>query len=115
MHLQEKEKICKLASKIIQDQDTIYVDSGSTCALLLKQIVNRKIIIYTTNTQVGSILGDIVAKVILIVGNYNGFTSSLTETTLKDLHFDKAFFGISGVNIETGYMTPSIEESSKKE
>ncbi|RMC23870.1 MULTISPECIES: DeoR/GlpR family DNA-binding transcription regulator [unclassified Lactobacillus] len=118
MHLKEKEKICELASKIIQDQDTIYVDSGSTCTLLLKQIVNRKIIIYTTNTQVCSILGDIVAKVILIGGNYNGFTSSLTgsltETTLKDLHFDKAFFGISGVNIGTGYMTPSIEESSKK-
>jgi DeoR family transcriptional regulator, fructose operon transcriptional repressor len=118
MHLKEKEKICELASKIIQDQDTIYVDSGSTCTLLLKHIVNRKIIIYTTNTQVCSILGDIGAKVILIGGNYNGFTSSLTgsltETTLKDLHFDKAFFGISGVNIETGYMTPSIEESSKK-
>ncbi|WP_147440877.1 MULTISPECIES: DeoR/GlpR family DNA-binding transcription regulator [unclassified Lactobacillus] len=118
MHLQEKEEICKLASSIIQDHDTIYIDSGSTCTLLLKQIVNRKVVIYTTNTQVCSILGDLVADVVLIGGNYNGFTSSLTgsltEATLKDLHFDKAFFGISGVNVETGYMTPSIEESSKK-
>lgn len=119
MNTKEKQVICDLASSIVQDQETIYIDSGSTCTLLLNKLVNRKVIIYTTNTQIGNIVGNFPAQVILIGGNYNGFTSSLegslTEANLKSLHFDKAFFGVSGADLKAGYTTPSMEEAAKKQ
>lgn len=119
MNAKQKQVICDLASNLVQDEETIYIDSGSTCTLLLKKLINKNIIIYTTNTQVCNILGDFPAQVILIGGNYNGFTSSLagslTESILNTLHFDKAFFGVSGVDIKAGYTTPSMEEASKKQ
>ena len=52
---EKKEKIAKMASELIVDGDTIYLDSGSTCTMILKYIVEKKITIYTTGTDVFSI------------------------------------------------------------
>lgn len=41
-----------MASELIVDGDTIYLDSGSTCTMILKYIVEKKITIYTTGTDV---------------------------------------------------------------
>ena len=52
---EKKEKIARMASELIVDGDTIYLDSGSTCTMILKYIIEKKITIYTTNTDVFSI------------------------------------------------------------
>lgn len=114
----EKETISNLALKEIHDGDVIYIDSGSTGALLLQKLVNRHVTVYTTNTQVCNISGYFNANVILLGGNYNGVTSSLTgsltDSMLRELNFDKAFLGINGVSVDDGYSTPRMEEAIKK-
>lgn len=114
-----KELISDLALKQVNDNDTIYIDSGSTCTLLLEKIINKKITVYTTNTQVCNITGDFNANIILIGGDYNGvtlsLTGSLTDSILSNLHFNKAFFGINGIAISGGFTTPHMEEAIKKQ
>ena len=75
---EKKEKIARMASELIVDGDTIYIDSGSTCTMILKYIIGKKITIYTTNTDVFSINENVIADIFVLGGRYNPITSSLT-------------------------------------
>lgn len=114
----KKEKIASMAAELIVDGDTIYVDSGSTCTLILKKILDKKITIYTTNTDIFSINESIIADIFLIGGKYNPITSSLTgpftEELLKNIYFNKSFLGANGIDEKLGVTTPTIEEATKK-
>ncbi|MGT2749526.1 DeoR/GlpR family DNA-binding transcription regulator [Streptococcus orisasini] len=114
----KKAKIAEIAAKEIADGDIIYLDSGSTCSALFEQIFDRKITIYTTNTDILGFHDSIAAKIILLGGEYNPKTSSLkgslTEENLGGLYFDKSFLGINGLSKISGGTTPTLAEAVKK-
>lgn len=118
-HQKEKKLIAELAAKEVHDNNAIYIDSGTTCTLLLDKIKNKKVTVYTTNTQVCHIGGNFKAEIILIGGKYNGVTSSLTGALTNDLlsklRFDKSFFGMNGISLNSGYTTPQFDEAIKKQ
>lgn len=115
---EKKEKIANIAAELICDGDTIYLDSGSTCSLIFKKILGKRITIYTSNTDIFSINGDIVAEIIILGGKFNPINSSITgpfiEELLKNLYFNKAFLGANGIDEKLGVTTPTIEEAAKK-
>lgn len=114
----KKEKIASLAADEIVDGDVIYLDSGSTCSLLFKEIVSKRITIYTTNTDIFALGGNINSDIIILGGLFNPINSSvsgaLTEENLKDIYFNKCFLGVNGVSDKFGVTTPTIEEAVKK-
>lgn len=114
----KKEKIANIAAELICDGDTIYLDSGSTCSMLFKKILGKRITIYTSNTDIFSINGDIAAEIIVLGGKYNPINSSMTgpftEEVLKNLYFNKSFLGANGIDEKLGVTTPTIEEATKK-
>lgn len=118
-HHKEKKIIAELAAKEIRENNIIYIDSGTTCTLLLDKVKNKRITVYTTNTQVCHIAGNFKADIFLIGGKYNGVTSSLTgaltNRLLSNLRFDKSFLGINGISVDNGYTTPQIDEAIKKQ
>lgn len=118
LHDEQKQLIAVRAAKEVCDNESIYIDSGSTSSLLLNQLLDRDITIYTTNTTIFNISGEIKATVILLGGHYNPKISSLsgtlTENNLSDLYFDRAFLGVNGVDDEKGVTTPNISEATKK-
>lgn len=114
----KKELIANIAADQICEGETIYIDSGSSCTLLLQKAINKHITIYTTNTNVFSISEAMTAKVLLTGGDYNPVISSLsgpiTEECIKNLYFDRAFIGVNGIDIDKGVTTPNIVEATKK-
>ena len=118
LYQEEKEKIASLAAKEIQDGDVIYLDSGSTCSLLFEKILAKRITIYTTNTDIFSIKGEILAEIIMLGGQFNPINSSvsgaLTEVNLRDIYFSKSFLGVNGIDEKFGVTTPTIVEATKK-
>lgn len=118
LYNEKKEKIAKLAANVIKDGDVIYLDSGSTCSTLFKEIINKKITIYTTNVDIFSIQNKFSAEVILLGGKFNFINSSisgsLTEENLSNIYFNKAFLGVNGIDEKYGVTTPSLDEASKK-
>lgn len=118
LHEKQKKLIAKRAVDEISDHESIYIDSGSSNSLLLDQLLDRNITIYTTNTTIFNITREIKAAVILLGGLYNPAISSLsgtlTENNLRDLYFDRAFLGVNGVDDEKGITTPNIAEATKK-
>lgn len=118
LNSEEKEVLSEIASTYIEDNDVIYLDSGSSCTALFKKIMNKNITIYTTNTDIFSIKDNFKAEIIIMGGQYKSLTSSisgsLTEENLSKIYFSKSFIGVNGIDIEYGVTTPSLVEASKK-
>lgn len=118
LYSEKKEKIACLAANLIQDGDVIYLDSGSTCSALFRKILDKRITIYTTNTDIFAIGDNIVAEVIILGGRFNPINSSvsgtLTEDNLRNIYFAKAFLGVNGIDEKFGVTTPTLAEATKK-
>src|SRR5699024_963630 len=118
LHIEDKKYIANLAMREINEGETIYLDSGSTCTALLKQILDKKIHIITTNTDVFSITGKIEAEITMLGGNFSPNISSLsgplTLENLRNYIFDKAFIGANGIDLNYGVTTPNLVEATKK-
>lgn len=114
----EKEALANLAAQYVEDGDVIYLDSGSSCISLFKKIMSKRITIFTTNTDIFSINDDLNAEIIVLGGQYNPLTSSisgtLTEDNLRNIYFAKAFLGVNGVDENYGVTTPTLAEAMKK-
>lgn len=114
----EKEAIAKLAAAEVEDGDTVYVDSGSTCDALLRLLLDRNVTIYTTDAMACFVRCETVADLVVVGGFFtpvnSSFVGSMTESILRDLYFDKAFLGVNAVDEDRGMMTPGLEEAAKK-
>ena len=119
LNLDKKERIAKLAASFVKDEEVIYIDSGTTCSGIVKYIKARDVRIVTSNTLVLSELDNPnITSCIIIGGDFNKNLDStsgpLSDNTLKNLYFDRAFVGANGFGLEMGVNTPDIREASKK-
>lgn len=112
-----KKKIAKKASDLIQNQKTIYIDSGSSCYYLL-DFIDRDIEIYTNSIlnanhaiqlgfqNVNIIGGTIKSKTFAIVNANSDF--------LNSINFPIAFMGVNGIGKKGELTTPEQKESEIK-
>ncbi|WP_375180062.1 DeoR/GlpR family DNA-binding transcription regulator [Enterococcus rotai] len=118
--LQTKEKlyIAELAAREVVTGETIYLDSGSTCTTLLRELLKKKIKIITTNTDVFRLTGEFEAEITVLGGTYDPKISSLSgplaEANIQKYVFDKAFLGANGIDLKFGVTTPNLVEAIKK-
>lgn len=114
----EKDLIARCAAAEVEDGETVYVDSGTTATALLSLLVDKPVTIYTTNGYACWFTGELAAKVVVIGGDFNPVTCSLTgpmvESALRELYFDRAFIGVNAVDEDRGIMTPGYPEAIKK-
>ena len=118
IHVREKEIIAKAAADLIRDGEVIYLDAGSTVLRMVKHLRNKKITVVTTNAIIMPEVVDVDFKCILVGGELLKETGSLvgplTDNTLKNMYFDKAFLGATGYDLQAGINTPDERETSKK-
>ncbi len=119
LYKEDKEKIAKFAASLVEDEEVIYIDSGTTCSAMVKYIKATGVRVITSNIQVlNEMNGKNIASCIIVGGevnrNLDSIVGPLTDETLRNLHFDKAFLGISGFGIDIGFNTPDFREASKK-
>lgn len=106
---EEKLKIAKEAASMVNDYETVIIESGSTNALLAKELTNKNGITIITNSTFicRYIRGMGNIKVVLIGGDYQHesevLVGPLTRICLKHFHVDKVFVGIDGYSKETGF------------
>lgn len=114
-----KETIAKYAAGLVEDGDSIYLDSGSTTLEMVKYLKNKKITIVTTNALIYPELQGTHLKVYVLGGELNISTASIFGTTtnmaLTKNFFNKAFIGASGFSERAGISTPDVREAEKKQ
>ena len=107
-HQEEKRKIAKYAASLINKEDIVYLDAGTTTE-----------IIYVTNgiTHARKLM-NAGFKVHLIGGEIKAVTEALVgEEALEQLdkyNFTKGFFGTNGIDLKRGFTTPDQKEAAVK-
>ncbi len=114
----EKRAIGRLAASLIQENETVILDSGTTTLEIAKNLHHLNSLTIVTNA----------INIAIELSNYNRFTvillgghlrksslstvGPLTESTLKIFYCDKLFLGVDSFNLEKGVSTPNIEEAN---
>lgn len=119
----EKQIIARKAYELIEEEDTIFLDAGSTTLELARQIREgrkRRITVVTNAVNLAVELLDCYdIEVILIGGHLRHDVVScvgpLAEMSLGALHFDKAFMGANNVSLQHGATTPKLIEGKFKQ
>ena len=116
--IKEKEAIARTAAKLVHDGEVIYIDSGTTCLKMISYLKNKRITVVTTNAMVVPSILETDIHVIMIGGDVLKSTASIvgsiTDNSLKDMFFDKAFIGATGYDLQSGINTPDSREANKK-
>lgn len=117
-NLDEKIKIAKFCATLIEDNDTIFIDAGTTTKYIIEYIEAKNILVVTNSIHHAIELSKKKIKTIITGGEIR----LLTEATqgpfaielLSKLHFDKSFLGANGFSLRTGFTTPSPNEAEVK-
>ncbi|AYD89473.1 DeoR/GlpR transcriptional regulator [Actinomyces sp. 2119] len=118
INIHEKRAIATAAADLVEDRDTIYVDSGTTTLQVLPLLRNVRVHVVTSNTHVLALRLDPRIQVTMLPGDYLADTGSvagaLTDRVLEDMFFDKAFIGANGCSRRAGVTTFDLREANKK-
>jgi DeoR family myo-inositol catabolism operon transcriptional repressor len=118
--IQEKEEIGLLASSLIEDNDTIFIDSGSTTIHLLPNLIHKKGITIVTHSL--NIIGEsslyenlnLISTGGILQRDTNSFVGVDSITFLKKINIDKAFMASTGFSIDKGVTNTNYLESEIK-
>jgi DeoR family transcriptional regulator of aga operon len=116
-HLIEKQKIAKKARELINDGDTIILDSGTTTQEIAKRFADVTDLTIITNglNVAAEIARNRNVRLIMPGGilreNSLSQVGNLAENTLRQYNCDKLFLGVDGIDTSYGISTPNIEEA----
>lgn len=107
-NFQQKKILADYAASIVEDGETIFIESGSTNAILARLLRDRRsLTVVTVSTYIANLLRSSSCEVILLGGilqkRSESMVGSLTRLALENVHFSKAFIGIDGFRAETGF------------
>jgi len=116
-YLKEKQKIAKAAIKLIEDGDTIILDSGTTTTEIAKNLEQFKNLTIITNAL----------NIAIILSEYEGFNvfmpggilrkkslslvGVLADENFGKFYCDKLFLGVDGFDTNHGLSTPNSDEA----
>ena len=119
MNIEEKVAIAKYAAALIEKDDFVYLDAGSSVDLMIDYIVEQEAIYVTNAIGHAQKLVQKGCRVFLLGGELKEVTEAIVGAqaidSLKRYNFTKGFFGANGVHRERGLTTPDITEALVKE
>jgi DeoR/GlpR family transcriptional regulator of sugar metabolism len=119
VQMTQKERIADRAAMFINEGDTIYLDSGSTCALLASVISAMNISVVTNSLTVMQILADAPGIVLHAVGgNYRkdagSFLGPGAIRSIRNVRIETCFVGATGIALDGSFSTQNLHESEVK-
>lgn len=119
LHRSEKIRIGQAAAQLVQPNETIILDSGTTTAEIavhLKQMKIQPLTVITNALNISMELIDAAGISVIVIGGLlrpvsYSFVGPQAETMLKELHADRLFLAVDGFDVEAGPSTPDILEA----
>ena len=119
-HMDEKKEIAALAASLVEEGDSIIMDSGSTTTELAKLLTGYKSLNVLTNAlNIAYILGENPGINLLVSGGeFKAPTLSLTgdiaANLFKGIHVDKLFLATAGISEDFLLTYPSLSDLTVK-
>ena len=116
---EEKLRIARYAASLIEPDDFIYLDAGTTTGYMIPYLTERTAMFVTNAVSHALMLAENGFRVILIGGELKAATEAIVGNeayvNLKKYNFTKGFWGANGVNPMAGFTTPDINEAMIQE
>jgi DeoR family transcriptional regulator, aga operon transcriptional repressor len=119
LHHVEKTRIARAAVALINDGETIVLDSGTTTAEIARLIRSLRFTalnVITNALNIAMLLSDIDFVRLIMPGGVlrresNSLAGLMAETALNGVRADRLFLGVDGIDPAIGLMTPHILEA----
>ncbi len=120
VNIGEKIKIAIKAKALLREEDTIYIDSGSTCKYLAEEIKEMSIRVITNSIDIMNILAEVPnISLVSLGGNYRkeagSFLGPIPIEALKNFQIETCFLGTSGILSRGTFSSQNIMESQLKQ
>lgn len=118
-NIEEKKAIARYAASLINDNDIVFIDAGTTTQTLIDFLDTSLKAVFVTNGVVhAKKLIQKGFKAYIIGGQLKLSTQAVIGAeainSLGKYNFTKSFLGANGVSLESGFTTPDLEEALVK-
>lgn len=119
-YLEEKRSIAACAAGLIEEGDSVLIDSGTTTLCMAPALARfRKLTVVTNSIHLAAQLSGCTGISLILVGgllrpNTMALVGPVAEETLSRIRVDKAFIALNGIDSEMGLTTPNLLEASVK-
>ncbi len=109
-----KEKIARYAASLIEDGDSIFINTSSTALAMVKYITSRHVTVITNNGNIMNEKNPSQATIILLGGELRytkgAMVGDFTKNNLSQVTAKKSFIGCTGLNPDIGMTTEMVSE-----
>ncbi len=115
----EKQRIARAALELINDGDTIAIDSSTTGLALVRMLAAREVHAIISGLDAANFLASSGVSFTMMGGSYHpparSFVGSVFSAGLRRFHPDKVFFSSKGFTPEHGFTDAHLPEVEAKE
>ena len=114
-HQEEKRAIGAVAASLVEDGDTLLINSGSTTLQIFRHLSGKDVRIITSNMGVTLETVGLGLDIMLTGGTYreqsNSLVGPIAILTLQQVYGSKCFIGVDGISPKCGLTTPILQEA----
>lgn len=118
VNVEAKRLVAAKAASLIEPEDFIYLDAGTTTACMLPYLTEKSATFVTNAVTHARNLAAAGFRVYLVGGELKGSTEAVVGNqalmNLQSYHFTKGFFGTNGISRQSGLTTPDMNEAMVK-
>lgn len=118
VNVEAKQLVAAKAAALIQPEDFVYLDAGTTTASMLSYLTEKSATFVTNAVAHAKTLAAAGFRVYLVGGELKGSTEAVVGNqalmNLQSYHFTKGFFGTNGISRQSGLTTPDMNEAMVK-
>lgn len=118
LNTEDKRRIARHAASLIEPNDMVYIDAGTTTELMAEFITEKNATYITNGVAHAKKLSRAGCRVFMLGGELKQTTEATvgveTVESLRRYNFSKGFFGVNGISLKAGFSTPEINEAMVK-
>lgn len=118
MQVEEKKAIGRYAAAMINDDDFVFVDAGTSTEWMIEYIGESKATFITNGIAHAKKLLNKNLKTYIIGGRLKPATEAIIGAeavqNMKKFNFTKCFLGTNGIHLDYGFTTTDLEEGAVK-
>jgi DeoR family fructose operon transcriptional repressor len=111
-----KRRIAEYAASLVEKGDTIFINTSSTCLLMLEYLNDKVVTIITNNAKAIDVKRYHETELIFTGGEFNDHKQSMVGeiaiNSISRVVADKSFIGVSAIGVSQGVMSSGLQETA---
>lgn len=118
LHADQKQVIARYAASLIEPEDFVYIDAGTSTESMIQYIRTTQAVFVTNAIGHAKLLSEKGCRVYILGGEFKSQTEAIVGEeaveTLDKYNFTKGFWGTNGISVSRGFTTPEVKEAMVK-